>query len=100
MDADPRLTEVTKLLADYHQSHTHPSAFACCSAHAVADEVPGLFVSVYARDAEIAELRAMLKIVERRNEELADTLAERDEEIAGLLADEVELSDDQAGVPA
>ncbi|MET9467393.1 hypothetical protein ABZY44_21820 [Streptomyces sp. NPDC006544] len=31
---------------------------------------------------------------------LQSLLAERDEQIAGLLADEVDLSDDQAGVPA
>lgn len=85
MDADPRLTEVTKLLADYQQSHSHPNAFACCSAHAVVDEVPGLFVSVYARDAEIAELRVMLEIAERQNAELDELLAERDHQLDTLL---------------
>jgi hypothetical protein len=50
--------------------------------------------------ADLAEANAKLEIAERRVDGLATTLAERDEQIAGLLADEVDLSDDQAGVPA
>jgi hypothetical protein len=49
--------------------------------------------------AEIAELRIQLATAERQARELDERLAERDEQIAGLLADEVDLSDDQPGVP-
>ncbi|MCX5584224.1 hypothetical protein [Streptomyces erythrochromogenes] len=37
--------------------------------------------------AELTELRTKLEIAERRNKELDEQLAERDEQIAGLLAD-------------
>jgi hypothetical protein len=50
--------------------------------------------------ADLTEARTKLEIAELRVEELATTLVERDEQIAGLLANEVDLSDDQAGVPA
>lgn len=37
--------------ARYQTMHSHPNAFACCSAHAVADHVPALV-------EELEELRA------------------------------------------
>lgn len=49
--------------------------------------------------AQIEELRIQLGVAERQADELDSTLAERDVQIAGLLASEVDLSDDQPGVP-
>lgn len=48
--------------------------------------------------AELTELRAKLEITERRVDELATKLAERDEQIAGLLHSEI-TDDEPAGVP-
>ncbi|MCX5407456.1 hypothetical protein OHA37_26785 [Streptomyces sp. NBC_00335] len=64
------------------------------------DNIRQLFASVDQLRAELAEATIKLAIAERRNKELANTLVERDVQIAGLLADEVDLSDEQAGVPA
>ena len=50
--------------------------------------------------AELTEARTKLEIAERQARDLDIKLAERDEQIAGLLADEPTLDDDQAGVPA
>jgi hypothetical protein len=78
MDADTRLAQLGRMFAAYEQSHSHPTAFACCSAHTVADKVPGLV-------AELTEATIKLEIVERRNEELADQLAERTRQLNGLI---------------
>ncbi|MFD4921202.1 hypothetical protein ACFWNE_07760 [Streptomyces goshikiensis] len=59
-----------------------------------------VFTPDHEAGAALAEARAKLEIAERRNRELAATLAERDEQIAGLLAAEPTLDDDQPGVPA
>lgn len=91
MDADTRLAKVGRLFAAYEQSHSHPHAFACCSAHAVADEMPGLV-------AELTEATIKLEIAERQNRDLDTRLAERDEQIAGLLHSAV-TDDEPAGVP-
>lgn len=48
--------------------------------------------------AELTEARTKLEIAERRVEELATMLAERDEQIAGLLHTEI-TDDEPAGVP-
>ncbi|MFD5419431.1 hypothetical protein ACFWJT_15580 [Streptomyces sp. NPDC127069] len=56
--------------------------------------------SVVMLRATIEELRVQLETAERQNRELDERLAERDEQIAGLLADEPTLDDDQPGVPA
>lgn len=58
MDADTRLAEVQTKLAAYRESHAHLYAFACCTAHAVADEVPFLL-------GEVRQLVAELQILER-----------------------------------
>lgn len=71
MDADTRLAQADELVAAYQRSHSHPNAFACCSAHAVADLVP----------------------------DLLSLVAERDVQIAYLIAAEPTLDDDQPGAP-
>lgn len=52
MDADARLAEILRLVAAYEQSHDHPSAFACCTAHAVADHATWLVGEVRQLAAE------------------------------------------------
>lgn len=54
-----RRGEIQALHADYRERHNHPGAFACCSAHPVADAVPELL-------AENARLREALKTVKLR----------------------------------
>lgn len=58
MDADPRLTEIQAKLTAYREHPVHATGFACCTAHAVADEVPFLL-------GEIRQLAAELQILER-----------------------------------
>lgn len=62
------------------------------------DDVPQLLALVTQLRAELTEARTQLEIAERRVEELATTIAERDEQIAGLLHSEV-TDDEPAGVP-
>lgn len=50
--------------------------------------------------AALTDSLAKLEIAERQARDLDAQLAERDEQIAGLLADEISLTDDQPGVPA
>lgn len=92
MDADTRLAKIGRLFSVYEQNHGHPAAFACCSAHAVADEVPGLV-------AELTEAASKLEIVEKVIDDLRAVLVERNKQIAELLAAEPTLDDDQPGVP-
>lgn len=58
MDADPRLTEIQAKLTAYRNSGVHLNGFACCTAHAVADEVPFLL-------GEVRQLAAELQILEK-----------------------------------
>ncbi len=41
-----RLAEIGEMFADYQRRHSHRGAFACCSAHPVADVVPELLAEV------------------------------------------------------
>lgn len=54
-----RRGEIQALHADYRERHNHRGAFACCSAHPVADAVPELL-------SENARLREALKTVKLR----------------------------------
>ncbi len=52
--SDDRLAEAQRNHAAYKASHAHDESFACCSAHASADDVPELL-------AEVERLREALK---------------------------------------
>lgn len=58
MGADTRLAEIQAKLTAYRESGVHLNGFSCCTAHAVADEVPFLL-------GEIRQLAAELQILER-----------------------------------
>lgn len=60
------LNAVAAALAAYRKSHDHPAAFACCTAHAVADHT----------DALVAYARRL----EQQRKFLIDQLAQRDAE--------------------
>lgn len=73
--------------AVYAQRHDYPNAFACCSAHASADDVPALVAEVRrlreqiaVRDARLGVLRAAAR---KPSEDLARTVAEIEAERAG-----------------
>jgi ABC-type transporter Mla subunit MlaD len=89
MDADTRLAKLGRLFAAYEESHSHANAFACCSAHTVADVVPGLI-------AELTEVTIKLETAERQNAELDERIAERTRQLNGLLDS---LSFDEKSVP-
>ena len=59
---------IRALFAAYRKSHSHPGAFACCSAHAVADTLPDLL-------AERADLLAEVARLTAENHELTASLA-------------------------
>lgn len=85
-----RLAEIQTKLAAYREHPVHQNGFACCTAHAVADEVPFLLGEITTRLAE-------LSIAEGRNRDLAEQLAQRNRQLNGLI--EV-LGYDEKAVPA
>jgi hypothetical protein len=54
------LDAIAKRATDYRTSHDHLGAFACCKAHASADDVPALVARVRELEEENAKLRLYL----------------------------------------
>lgn len=52
--SDEQLDAIEASHAAYRASHDHPGAFACCSAHAAADNAPALLAEVRRQRAELA----------------------------------------------
>lgn len=50
-----QLDEINSRIADYRKSHDHPGSFACCTAHAVADQASALLAEVRRLTDELAE---------------------------------------------
>ncbi|MGW6703552.1 hypothetical protein ACWGDE_01480 [Streptomyces sp. NPDC054956] len=91
MDADPRLDAVWHV---EECSDEHAEFCPCIITTGEGNHVD------YVADAETPELASRIAADHNEAADLRAQLAERDAQIAGLLADEVDLSDDQAGVPA
>jgi hypothetical protein len=60
---DEQLAAIRARHATYRTRHDHPRAFACCSAHEAADDVPVLL-------AEVGRLRVELALVDEEIEEI------------------------------
>jgi chromosome segregation ATPase len=84
MDADPRLADSRLLFAASDNSDDWDDATWAAWAR-TADRIHAERKTIEQLQAELKETSTKLEIAERRNEELADQLAERTKQLNGLI---------------